>query len=223
MAVKGRLKSIEQELGRRGTQRHELLLETSGALPTGEEANVVVHNISATGMLLETSLPLANGAQLEVELPETGAVLAKVIWASGMLFGCEFERPLSIASLSATQLRANAPLPPEIGRPVPGRMPEGKQFGKQLEKLRKQRRMTLAQVAKALGVSKPTVWAWEKGKARPIDDRLPAIAATLGIAESELAKLSEPPGLGELLRSSRERIAEAYGTTPDRVRIMVEV
>lgn len=223
MAVKGRLQSTSHELGQRGEARHSLLLETSGTIPSGQEANVMVHNISSTGMLLETSLPLAQEHRINVDLPEAGGVTAIVIWASGMLFGCQFEQPLSIGSLSATQLRANAPLPVEIGRPVTGRMPEGELFGKQLEKLRKQRGMTLAQVAEALGVSKPTVWAWEKGKARPVDERLPAIAATLGISEEDLTKMSEPPGLAELLKSSRVRIAEAYGTTPDRVRIMVEV
>lgn len=223
MAVKGRLQSSTRDIGQRNEARHYLLLETSGTIPSGEEANVVVHNISATGMLLETSLPLAQDQRVDVDLPEAGTVTGTVVWASGMLFGCQFENPLSIGSLSATQLRANAPLPTEIGLSVPGRKPQGELFGKQLEKLRKQRGMTLAQVAEALGVSKPTVWAWEKGKARPVEERLPAIAATFGIPEGDLTKMSGPPGLAELLKSSRTRIAEAYGTTPDRVRIMVEV
>ena len=83
--------------------------------------------------------------------------------------------------------------------------------------------MTLAQVADQLGVSKPTVWAWEKGKARPVEERLPALAAALGVQEDELASFNEPPGIKELMQSSRQRIADAYGTTPDRVRIMIEV
>ena len=45
-----------------------------------------------------------------------------------------------------------------------------------LNHLRRERGMTLAQVASALGVSKPTVWAWEKGKARPLPERIAAIA-----------------------------------------------
>lgn len=223
MAVKGRLQSINEVAGQSRDKRHALHLETSGALATSGEVNVTVHNISSGGMLLETSLALENGDQVEVDLPEAGLVRAQVVWASGMLFGCQFEQPLSVGSLSATQLRANSPLPPEIGRPLPSRMPEGGLFGKQLEKLRKQRGLTLAQVADALGVSKPTVWAWEKGKARPIEDRLPAIAAALHIDEADLTRLSEPPGLAELLKTSRARIAEAYGTTPDHVRIMIEV
>ncbi len=223
MAVKGRLDSVAGQHDERRAVRHQLLLETSGALPSGAEANVVVHNVSSTGMLLETALPLGREQRIEVDLPEAGKVWAQVAWSSGMLFGCQFDTPLSVGSLSATQLRASAPLPPEIGQAVPGRAPAGRLFGKQLEKLRKQRSLTLAQVAEALGVSKPTVWAWEKDKARPLDDRLPAIAAVLGIEQQELLRLSEPPGLADFMKASRARIAEAYGTTPDRVRIMVEL
>lgn len=223
MAVKGRLQSAEAQHGQERSLRHRLLLETSGALPSGAESNVLVHNVSSTGMLLETALPLGNQQRIEVDLPEAGKVWAQVVWSSGMLFGCQFEIPLSVGSLSATQLRASAPLPPDIGRSVPERAPAGDLFGKHLEKLRKQRGLTLAQVAEALGVSKPTVWAWEKGKARPVDERLPGIATALGIEEEELQRLSEPPGLDDFMKANRARIAEAYGTTPDRVRIMIEL
>ena len=223
MAVKGHLEDIEQYGDQRGETRRKLLLETSGTLPGGEQANVVLHNLSPTGMLLETTLPLEQGESIAVELPEAGTVSAEVVWASGILFGCQFPEPLNTGAFSATQLRASTPLPPEIGRPATGRKATGELFGKRLEKLRKQRGMTLAQVADQLGVSKPTVWAWEKGKARPVEERLPALAAALGLQEDELASFNEPPGIKELMQSSRQRIADAYGTTPDRVRIMIEV
>lgn len=227
MAVRGHLDRTAvghgQEPGQARDQRLRLQLETSGALPSGEQANVMVHNISPSGMLLETSLPLAEGESLSVALPEGGAAIAQVVWASGMLFGCRFEERLSPGMLSAARLRATAPLPPEIGLPAPQRQAHGDLFGKRIEKLRKLRGLTLSQVATALGVSKPTVWAWEKGKARPIEERLPALARTLGIGSDELVTLSEPPGMAEVLRSSRQQIAEAYGTTPDRVRIMIEL
>ncbi len=207
----------------RARERRSLLLATSGILPTGKDANVTIHNISQTGMLLETSLPLSEGAQLAVNLPEIGAIEAVVVWGSGMLFGCRFEREVSPGTLSAVQLRASAPLPPSVGQPAIGRKLTSEVFGKRIEQLRKGRGMTLAQVASALGVSKPTVWAWEKGKARPVSERMPALARVLGIEESELMTFSEPPGIAELLETSRERIAASYGTTPNRVRIMVEL
>jgi len=223
MAVKGHLEQLGEDNDSRAAPRRKLHLETSGALPGGEVANVVLHNLSPTGMLLETTLPLNRGDSIEVELPEAGPVAADVVWASGILFGCQFAQPIASGAFSATQLRASAPLPPEIGRPATARQATGEMFGKRLEQLRKQRGMTLAQVADQLGVSKPTVWAWEKGKARPVEERLPALAEALGIRETELASYNEPPGIAEMMRASRKRIADAYGTSPDRVRIMIEL
>lgn len=48
-------------------------------------------------------------------------------------------------------------------------------------KVRAAKAMTLGDVADALGVSKPTVWAWEHGKATPLPERVPAIAHALGV------------------------------------------
>ena len=224
MALKAHLENHLNNPGEgRGSERRSMYLPTSGVLPSGREANVTVHNVSQSGMLLETSLPLAEGDRLSVDLPEAGSVLAHVVWGSGLLFGCRFEGEIAQRVLSAMQLRASAPLTPAIGQPGLGRKASGEVFGKRIEQLRKGRSMTLAEVADALGVSKPTVWAWEKGKARPVPERLPALAAALGIEESELLTLNEPPGISELLETSRERIAEAYGTTSDRVRIMIEI
>ncbi|SMQ69381.1 Transcriptional regulator, contains XRE-family HTH domain [Altererythrobacter xiamenensis] len=223
MAVKGHLDNNTQSIEQREGVRRRLLLETSGSLPSGEASNVVIHNVSATGMLIETTLDLAEGEVIEVELLEAGPVPARIVWASGILFGCAFRDVLSDPALSAIALKASAPLPPELGRPASQRKATGELFGQRIEKLRKGRSMTLAQVADQLGVSKPTVWAWEKGKARPVADRIPALAEALGVAEKELSSFSEPPGIGDLIESSRQRIAEAYGTTPDKVRIMIEV
>ena len=207
----------------RANERRKLLLETSGAMASGEAANVTVHNVSQTGMLLETTLGLVEGETLEVDLPEAGLVPMRVVWNSGLLFGCQFKGPITSGALSAAELRSAAPLPPMLGQGAQGRKLGGEAFGKQLEQLRKGKGMTLAEVADRLGVSKPTVWAWEKGKARPIDERLPALAEALGVDPGLLVQADEPPGLAELVESSRQRIADAYGTSADRVRIMIEV
>lgn len=199
-----------------------LYLETSGGLATGEQANVSVHNISASGLLIETVLPLETGATLAVDLPHEGAVDAEVVWSSGRLFGCRFLGPIGAAALSAVQLKAEAPLPPTVGMPDPA-FARGMALGRRLEQARKTRGLTLAQVAEQLGVSKPTVWAWEKGKARPVDERFPAIAEALGLAPEELQDLQQPAGLSELLDSSRERIAEALGIEPKQIRILIEL
>ena len=76
---------------------------------TGEK--VVIHDLSSTGMLIETAANLAPFDSLEIELPEAGLAQALVIWNSGRYFGCEFKNRLSRAAVSASRLRSlpNAP------------------------------------------------------------------------------------------------------------------
>ena len=87
---------------RRGSSRLKLSLDSSLA---GSGVDVVIHDLSADGMLVETSASLRRGARLEVELPEAGATVAKVVWNSGDYFGCQFDKPIPKAALSAALLR----------------------------------------------------------------------------------------------------------------------
>ena len=178
--------------GQRTATRRALRLDTSGFVPgsgpqTGD-ANVTIHNISPAGLLIETELDLAQGDELAIELPEAGAVSASVVWRSERLFGCAFDAALSPAALAAAQLQGFAPgtptqplAPPPP--PPPTLSPRGpvEALGTRLNRLRREAGLTLADVAAALGVSKPTVWAWEKGKARPLPERLGAIAGARGL------------------------------------------
>lgn len=211
----------------RSALRRALRLEASGFAPGLGEANVTIHNISAAGLLLETALDLGEGEQLALELPEAGTVTAVVVWRSERLYGCAFAQALGPAALAAAQLRGRtpaAPAPaPRPAAPAPA-MPAGEALGTRLNRLRREAGLTLADVAASLGVSKPTVWAWEKGKARPLPERLGAIAAALGVAPDALAP--SPGGtseIGALIEQCRTRIAEACGAAPGAVRIMVEL
>lgn len=226
MVLKAHLGPVEadpQADAGRNQPRRELRLETSGVLPGGVSANVTVHNISATGLLLETTLPIESGEALQVELPQIGDVLAEVVWVSGSLVGCAFAQALSSAALAAAELRSEAPLPDNVGAPLSMAPLTGETLGLKLSRLRKERNLTLAQVADYLGVSKPTVWAWEKGKARPLPDRLDAIADVLGVSSDELSGASMPDDSAAVIAESRLRIATVLGTTPDKVRIMIEL
>jgi transcriptional regulator with XRE-family HTH domain len=224
MVIKAYLDPQSPPDGQRGDSRRDprrtMWLETSGLVLGGESANVTIHNISAAGLLLETALDLAVGEQLSVELPEAGMVAAKIVWRSERLYGCAFEQALSAAALAATQLQS-AP----ANLPIAGaRGSTSEPLGKRLNRLRREAGLTLADVAAALSVSKPTVWAWEKGKARPLPERLDAIAAALGATRDELADGPEATGIaGSIIEDSRKRIAEACGTTPSAVRIMIEL
>lgn len=91
---------------RRRSVRRSLHL---GASAAGEP--VVVHDLSLTGALIETSLPMLVGATFEVELPNVGPVEASVMWNSGEYYGCQFTLPITPATLSAALLQSKAQPP----------------------------------------------------------------------------------------------------------------
>jgi hypothetical protein len=108
MAVVAHFEQRTQKAERRRSVRRALKL---GAGAAGE--SVTIRDISLTGMLLETSKPMLIGASFEVELPHAGAVAALVVWNSGEYYGCEFDRPISPAAISAAQLQSP---PPDSGQ-----------------------------------------------------------------------------------------------------------
>lgn len=216
MVVKAQLEEIGLGTGSRGATRRRLLLPASGARTSGATADVVIHNASSTGMLIECPAPLAEGEGIALDLPEAGTVTAHVIWSSGDFYGCHFDRPISAATLSAAELRSDASQAAAEAGPR-------ESLAARLARLRQSRRMSLADVADALELSKPTVWAWEKGRARPADHRLPAIAALYGIELEELVGDPSASGLGPTLENMRQEIAAAFGTVPAKVRIMIDL
>lgn len=212
--------------GQPRAKRRQLLLETQGALPSGEATQVLVHNVSESGLLLETQDELEIGDRIDLHLPEAGTARTQVVWASGALYGCAFETALSPAALSAVQLRSAVQ---NVGALGPGPVPAGpaaiggETLGERLHRLRKLRGLTQGELANRLGVSKPTVWAWEQGRARPIDERLEAIAEALGVTPAELRPSRTVAGLPDLIARCREQIATAVETSPDKVKIMIEL
>jgi transcriptional regulator with XRE-family HTH domain len=210
--------------------RRRLLLETQGALETGVQTQVVLHNFSQSGVLLESRVDLEVGETIDIELPELSQdraqARARVIWASGNLYGCALDTPIPAATLRAVELRSAVqtelglgPAPAPAGPGAIG----GESLGERLHRLRKLRGLTQGELANRLGVSKPTVWAWEQGRARPIEERIEAIAQALGVDVADLRPSRTVPGLTDLIARCREQIAAAVETTPDKVRIMIEL
>jgi hypothetical protein len=68
---------------------------------------VTILDLSLTGALLETSVPMLVGAIFEIEIPHAGGVEATVVWNSGEYYGCQFELPISPAALSAALLKSD--------------------------------------------------------------------------------------------------------------------
>ncbi|WP_298305690.1 helix-turn-helix domain-containing protein [uncultured Erythrobacter sp.] len=229
MALKAYLEQTELTNGitvdGRRHPRRALKLQTSGVSSGGMPTNVTIHNLSAVGLLIETDLELVPGERLAIGLPDVGPVGAEIVWVSERLYGCAFEQALGEAELAASELRSvpSRALPEKKATPSFGSPSSGGQLGTQLNRLRRERSLTLEQVANALGVSKPTVWAWEKGKARPLPERIGPIAEVLGVSETELMGALDEPANDGLIEECRVRIASEYGISPEYVRIMIEV
>ena len=221
MAISAHFEELEATKGKPREPRRALQLEARGALPSGAEPSVLIHDISATGLLLESPVALAKEERIAVELPQAGTTWAKVVWNSGKLYGCQFDGPISNAALSAAQLRSAVGQPVEV---TPPRLVASEtSFGTRLEQLRRERGISQAQVAARLGVSKPTVWAWEHGRSRPVDSRIDALADVLGVEVAELVAGPANTEIVALIDKSRDQIAAAFGTTPEKVRIWVEL
>ena len=206
----------------RHTVRHTLHLQATGATASGENARVTVHNISCSGLLLETVASLEIGETLVLDLPDAGGRRATVGWASSDFYGCQFETPLTSAELSAAQLRSGSL--PQTNGPRSALVGIGDDFGHRLQRLRKQRGLTLAQVAERLGVSKPTVWAWEQGRSRPVGNRIDPLAEALGVNRVDLYPDADGQALlQDLLIRVRTEVAAAAGASPDKIRISIEL
>lgn len=207
--------------------RRAVLLDVRGAAMRGGKTRMTLHNISETGLLLQSEVALEMGEAISIDLPEAGEVQASVIWQSGDLLGCQFTKPIGKSALSAVSLRSAIPDTEAHGNhrvdATPASEPGDESFGGRLHRLRKERGLTQAQIATLLGVSKPTVWAWEQGRARPVESRLDALAEVLCVERSTLTAEPDMSVLGELLTRSKEQIAQAFGTRPENVRIMIEL
>ncbi len=104
---------------RRSTRR-TLRLEVAATADSGSAAALVIHDLSPTGLLVETEEALAVGQKLSVELPEVGRFPAEAVWSSGRFVGCRFEETLSQGAISAALLRGDRPgVPREAASPAP--------------------------------------------------------------------------------------------------------
>ena len=109
MSLLAHLEPSDPTSNRRSAARRTLRLQALGATASQPDAQVVIHDLSLTGLLIETSAGLAAGERIDVEIPEAGPTEAKVVWNSGRFFGCKFRRPIPPAALSSAILRSPPP------------------------------------------------------------------------------------------------------------------
>lgn len=111
MALFAQISSYQVSRDERTSARRLLRLHVPVSA-SGDAADALVYNLSERGLLLESSAHLKEGDVLVVDLPETGATTAEVIWARDGFAGCEFQKPISRAAISAGLLKSPPDGPP---------------------------------------------------------------------------------------------------------------
>lgn len=98
-------------------------------------------------------------------------------------------------------------------------------LGDRLARLRRSSGLSKTDVAARLGVTITSICYWEQGRSRPRLARLDALAALFGTSPAELlTPVGAPAGdLADLVARMRAEIAQAAGTTPANVRIVIEM
>lgn len=202
MSINATLESPENPGNLREDQRFLIHIEAEGELEEGRQAAVTIHNLSTSGILIETRSALTAGQKISISLPEADATPATVVWHSPPLYGCRFDHILPHAVLSAAQLRN--PLPSGIDPLFPPLAASRHEpLAARIFRLRRARGLSRAELAARTGLSKPSIWSWETGKAAPRHRSLALLAEALDISEEELltGELADAPAATEALRA----------------------
>lgn len=91
---------------RRGSDRRELRLSITAALPDEAELAATIHDLSESGFLLETQARLSPDQPFQLFLPLAGAVEATVVWNTEHFYGCQFREKVARAAISAALLKS---------------------------------------------------------------------------------------------------------------------
>ncbi|MES2699118.1 MAG: helix-turn-helix domain-containing protein [Pseudomonadota bacterium] len=220
--------------------RSELTLAGKLAASEGEAGDgidAIIRNISATGVLLETSALLKVGEQVWIDLGAAGRQLASVRWADADLVGCEFAPALSRPRLSAALLQGEAPTsrdaPSGNGASDPELLSaERKRAGLAIAWARKSRGISQGELALMLGVTTTTVCRWERGHVQPrakirallesqLGELSPASPGALGNLEGEEPLPAEQ--VSDVLQACKLKIAALTGLAPEAVTVEMSV
>jgi hypothetical protein len=119
-----------QELDPNGDRRRSPRRALKLGVGEGGEP-VTVHDLSLTGALIETSVPMLVGAIFEIDLPVAGKVEAEIVWNSGEYYGCQFRFPIAPSALSAALLQAE----PRDANAAPDPLAELRELSAEVERL----------------------------------------------------------------------------------------
>lgn len=127
---------------------------------------------------------------------------------------------------------------------------DSKGLARRLRSLRAARGLTVQALADEVGVSKVTIWKWERGASRPRRRMVASIARALGVDPSELdpgltdlaalkrggraagggsktrapfrAPVTSPHQLNEVILKAKAFIARASGVTANQITVRIE-
>lgn len=119
---------------------------------------------------------------------------------------------------------------------------ESSEFARQLRSLRQAQGLTVLALAEAVGVSKVTIWKWEKGDTQPRARMIPQLAKALHVTPGRLQFSEDIPGpqhgltgpaaaqdhadqaeiLSDVIATAKRMIAEASGANPQNITISIE-
>ena len=86
MAAFGTARPIQE----RAAPRDEVHFRARADDSDGRSVNLLIVNISTTGLMARCDIACAVGARLTVKLPVVGNVMAEIRWLLGGRIGCEF-------------------------------------------------------------------------------------------------------------------------------------
>lgn len=224
MTIQAHLESKRRSADQRGDVRKKIRLSALGKSPSGGSSEVLIHDLSTGGMLIETQATLKAGDTIEMELPRTGVRRVDIVWSSGAFFGCRFVDPVPPAAVSAALLKST---PEGSSAPYTATTKDAPEanFAARLAALRNEHGWSLEQLAERLGVTRQAVWYWETGQRLPRANLFGKIADEFGVMEQDL--LGDPgrslagPGMPLVAELKRE-IANRLGCSEDGITIRIE-
>lgn len=118
------------------------------------------------------------------------------------------------------------------------------EFGRKLRSLREAQGLSVGVLAEMVGVSRVTIWNWEKGDRRPSARMIPSLAKALQIMPVHLRSggaddpadpgvpgnpemvrpdpFGQPELLSEVIARAKQMIADASGASPGDISIQIE-
>jgi hypothetical protein len=193
------LLAIFEETGgrseRRARTRRTLRLAATANHAESRESAATIHDLSESGMLLETSASLGPGEQFQIFLPLAGPVDTVVVWNSGNFYGCQFGDAVPTAAVSAALLKSvpgNAEAASVADRDLLAHLHD---LNVQVEQMGRQLDGTIEELQS------------ERNAARPRDPAA-ELSSLLWTASSEPPQAGEPLELGPDLYPEPETVSD---------------